>query len=159
MAGRLSVKAMTVGTGLLWGGAILSVGILHRVDPSHGVNFLGMTSSLYPGLPSAGTAGSLAIGTIEGLIDGGISGFLLALLYSYTALSRGSAPRAKTPTRKAGRRQILRLLSPFFFATRKFISSFLTYDSDAWEPARAPSEQAKQLPSVVRRMGRERVPE
>ena len=154
MAGRLFVKAIIVGAGLLWGGAIL-----HRVDPSYGVNFLGMTSSLYPGLPSAGTAGSLAIGTIEGLIDGGISGFLLSLLYSYTALSRGSAPRAKRPTRKAGRRQILRLLSPFFFATRKLISSFLTYDSYAWEPARAPSERAKQLPSVVRRMGRERVPE
>jgi hypothetical protein len=64
------------------------VGILHRVDPSYGVNLLEMTSSVYPGFHSAGTAGSLAIGTIEGLIDGAISGFLLSLLYNAFARVR-----------------------------------------------------------------------
>lgn len=29
---RLSVKAMTIAAGLLWGGAILIAGILHRLD-------------------------------------------------------------------------------------------------------------------------------
>ena len=67
---RLSVKAMTIAAGLVWGGAIFCVGTMHMVDPSYGVNFLEMTSSVYPGFPSAGTAGSLAMGTVEGLIDG-----------------------------------------------------------------------------------------
>lgn len=41
-----------------------------------------MTSSVYPGFLSAGTAGSLAIGAIEGFIDGAITGLVLSLLYN-----------------------------------------------------------------------------
>lgn len=71
---------MTIAADCFGEGTILCAGILHRVDPSYGVNFLERKSSVYPGFHSAGTAGSLAIGTIEGLIDGAISGFLLSLL-------------------------------------------------------------------------------
>ena len=62
--------------------------MLHRVDPSYGVSFLEVTSSVYPGFHSAGSAGTLAIGTIEGLIDGGISGLVLSLLYNAFARVR-----------------------------------------------------------------------
>ena len=79
---RLSVKGMTIAAGLLWAAAILCVGIIHIADPSYGVNFLQMTSSVYPGFLSAGTAGSLAIGAIEGFIDGAITGLVLSLLYN-----------------------------------------------------------------------------
>lgn len=84
---RLSVKAMTIAAGLLWGGAILVAGILHRLDPSYGASFLEMTSSVYPGFHSAGTAGS----TAEGLMDGGISGLMLSLLYNAFARVRAEA--------------------------------------------------------------------
>lgn len=76
---RLSVKGMTIAAGLLWGAAILCVGIIHMADPNYGVNFLPMTSSVYPGFHSAGTAGGLAIGTIEGLIDGAVAGLVAVL--------------------------------------------------------------------------------
>ena len=33
---RLSVKAMTIAAGLVWGGAIFCVGIMRMVDPSYG---------------------------------------------------------------------------------------------------------------------------
>ena len=79
---RLSVKGLTIAVGLLWGAAILCVGIIHMADPRYGVNFLQMTSSVYPGFHSAGTAEGLAIGTIEGIIDGGIAGLALSLLYN-----------------------------------------------------------------------------
>ena len=79
---RLSVRGMTIAAGLLWGTAILCVGLIHLADPGYGGNFLQMTSSVYPGFHSAGTAGSLAIGTIEGLIDGAITGLVLSLLYN-----------------------------------------------------------------------------
>ena len=65
---RLSVRGMTIAAGLLWGAAILCVGLIHMADPGYGGNFLQLTSSVYPGFHSAGTAGSLAIGTIEGLL-------------------------------------------------------------------------------------------
>lgn len=79
---RLSVKGMTIAAGLLWAAAILCVGIIHMADPSYGVNFLQMTSSVYPGFHSAGTAQGLAVGTIEGFIDGAITGLVLSLLYN-----------------------------------------------------------------------------
>lgn len=73
---------MTIAAGLLWAAAILCVGIIHMADPNYGVNFLQMTSSVYPGFHSAGTAGNLVIGTIEGFIDGAITGLVLSLLYN-----------------------------------------------------------------------------
>ena len=92
---RLSVKGMTIAAGLLWGAAILCVGIIHMGDPNYGVNFLQMTSSVYPGFHSAGTAGSLAIGTIEGIIDGGIAGLVLSLLYNAFSHVRPEAQQVR----------------------------------------------------------------
>lgn len=88
---RLSVKGMTIAAGLLWGAAILCVGLIHMADPSYGGNFLQMTSSVYPGFHSAGTAEGLAIGTVEGLIDGAITGFVLSLLYNAFTRARSEA--------------------------------------------------------------------
>lgn len=88
---RLSVRGMTIAAGLLWGAAILCVGLIHMADPSYGGNFLQMTSSVYPGFHSAGTAGNLALGTVEGLIDGAISGFVLSLLYNAFTRVRSQA--------------------------------------------------------------------
>jgi hypothetical protein len=79
---RLSLKALAIAAGLLWGAAILLVGIIHRADPNYGVNFLQMTSSVYPGFHITGTVGNLALGTVEGFIDGGIGGLVLAWLYN-----------------------------------------------------------------------------
>lgn len=80
---RLSLKGMAIASGLLWGAAILCVAIIHLADPSYGVNFLQMTSSVYPGFHAAGTIGRIAIGTIEGLVDGTIAGLILAWLYNH----------------------------------------------------------------------------
>ena len=85
---RLSVRGMTMAAGLLWGAAILCVGLIHMADPGYGGSFLQMTSSVYPGFHSAGTAGSLAIGTIEGLVDGAIAGLILSLLYNLFTRAR-----------------------------------------------------------------------
>lgn len=85
---RLSAKAMAIACGLLWGAAILLVEVIHFVDPSYGVNFLQMTSSIYPWFHASRTIQSVAIGTVEGVIDRAICGLVLALLYNNFAHSR-----------------------------------------------------------------------
>lgn len=88
---RLSMKGMAIAGGLLWGAAILCVGVIHLVVPDYGTNFLQAMSSVYPGLHYAKTVISLAIGTVEGLIDGAISGFILALLCNTFAHAKTEA--------------------------------------------------------------------
>lgn len=85
---RLSVKAMAIACGLLSGAAILLVEVIHLADPSYGVNFLQMASSVYPWFHASPTIQSVAIGTVEGVIDGAICGLVLALLYNNFAHTR-----------------------------------------------------------------------
>jgi len=79
---RLSLKAMAIAAGLLWGGAILCVGVINLAVPSYGTNFIQLTSSVYPWFHTSRTIGNVAIGTIDGLIDGAIAGLILAWLYN-----------------------------------------------------------------------------
>lgn len=79
---KLSMKAMAIAAGLLWGGAILCVGIMNLAIPSYGVNFIQMTSSVYPWFHASRTVANVIIGTVDGLIDGAIAGLIFALLYN-----------------------------------------------------------------------------
>jgi hypothetical protein len=80
---RLSLKSLAISGGVLWGACILCVGLIHSADPSYGVKFLEMTSSIYPGFHLTGAIERVAIRTIEGFIDGAASGLVLAWLYNY----------------------------------------------------------------------------
>ena len=82
---KLSLKATAIAAGLLWGGAILLVGLINLADPSYGMNFIQMTSSVYPWFHASRTIGNVIIGTIDGLIDGAIAGLIFALLYNIVA--------------------------------------------------------------------------
>lgn len=79
---QLSLKATAIATGLLWAAAILCVGAINLADPSYGVNFIQLTSSVYPWFHASRTIGSVFIGTVNGLIDGAVAGLLFALLYN-----------------------------------------------------------------------------
>jgi hypothetical protein len=79
---RLSIKSMGIAGGLLWGGAILFVGLINLVRPTYGMDFLTMMTSVYPWFHSSHTVTSVAIGTIDGLIDGAIAGCLFGWLYN-----------------------------------------------------------------------------
>jgi len=82
---KLSVKALTISAGLLWGGAILCVGIANMIWPGYGIAFLDMVASVYPGYVHDGSIASIITGTLYGLVDGGVAGALLAWLYNLTA--------------------------------------------------------------------------
>jgi hypothetical protein len=79
---RLSLKAMSIAAGLLWGGAILCVGLINLVDPNYGINFIQMTSSVYPWFHVSRTIGNVVIGTVDGFLDGAFAGMIFALLYN-----------------------------------------------------------------------------
>jgi hypothetical protein len=88
---RLSLKGTALAAGVLWGGAILCVGLIHLADPSYGTNFIQLTSSVYPWFHASRTMGNVVIGTVDGLIDGAIAGLIFALLYNAVTGARTHA--------------------------------------------------------------------
>ncbi len=79
---RFSLKAVTLAVAIVWGGAILLVGLVNLVWPAYGLGFLQAISSVYPGFHVSHTIGSVLIGTIYGLLDGAVAGILFAWLYN-----------------------------------------------------------------------------
>lgn len=79
---RLPIKVMTIVPAILWGGCMLMVGLIHLGAPSYGGDFLRMMSSVYPGFHDTRTVGEVILGTIYGLVDGGLAGCLFAWLYN-----------------------------------------------------------------------------
>ena len=88
---RISEKAMTLGSALLWGAAILLVGLIHLAMPAYGKSFLEGVSSVYPGFHGARSLTDVLVGTGYALLDGGIAGFIFAWLYNLSANRKRSA--------------------------------------------------------------------
>ena len=82
---RLSLKALTITCGLLWGGAIACVGFVHLASPSYGSGFLEAMTSIYPGFHGGRSLGDALVGAAYGLIDGGFGGFFFGWLYNLFA--------------------------------------------------------------------------
>jgi hypothetical protein len=82
---RLSIRGLTVASGLLWGGAILSLGLIHLASSSYGSSFLDGISSIYPGFHGARSLGDAFVGAGYALIDGGLGGLFFAWLYNLFA--------------------------------------------------------------------------
>ena len=79
---KLNIKALALATGLIWGGAILVVGLANLVWPDYGRAFLDVTASIYPGYHPGTGVGSVVMGTLYGLLDGTIGGAIFAWLYN-----------------------------------------------------------------------------
>ena len=60
---------------------MLFVGLVHMAEPSYGGEFLRLMSSVYPGADTAPTLGRVLLGTLYGLVDGAVGGYLFGLFY------------------------------------------------------------------------------
>jgi len=79
---KLSVKAFALAGGILWGSALLVVGLLNLALPGYGQMFLDMMSSVYFGNQGMAPLRSVLILTVVAFLDGTIAGFLFALIYN-----------------------------------------------------------------------------
>ena len=76
-------KAMTSATAILWGACMLIVGVINLRFPSYGAEFLRLMSSVYPGFHDSRTFGDVMVGTLYGVVDGAIMGFVFSSLYRW----------------------------------------------------------------------------
>lgn len=82
---RFNVTVLGLTAGLIWGGAMLAVGIANAIWPNYGRAFLELVASIYPGYrPGTGT-GSVITGTLYALVDGAIGGVVFGWLYNVLA--------------------------------------------------------------------------
>ena len=63
---RISLKAMTLSSAVLWGGAMLFVGLIHLAVPAYGGDFLRIVSSVYPGADTAPKLGRVCLAQCMG---------------------------------------------------------------------------------------------
>jgi hypothetical protein len=80
---KLSAKALAITIGVLWGGAMLVLGILNMMIPPYGADILVVMGSIYPGIYGSGTISEALVGAAYGAIDGALGGLLIAWLYNF----------------------------------------------------------------------------
>ncbi len=99
---KLDVKATAAASGLLWGSAVLTVGLINLIQPRYGREFLRLVSSIYPGYQGRRTVKDIAVGTGYAVVDGAVGGAICAWLYNCfvaeceSKLSREEQPRIST---------------------------------------------------------------
>ena len=79
---KLSIKGIALASAILWGFAVLVVGLANMKWAGYGSAFLGVVSSVYPGYGAEPTIPSVATGALYGALDGGIGGGIFAFIYN-----------------------------------------------------------------------------
>jgi hypothetical protein len=82
---RLSVTALGLAAGIVWGAVVLIVALANLIWPDYGRAFLDLVASVYPGYRPGSGLGSVITGTLYGLVDGAIGGALFGWLYNLLA--------------------------------------------------------------------------
>lgn len=83
--GKLSIKGFSAAAGILWGTALLFVGLINLIVPTYGLTFLWFASSIYPGYKAEPSLVSVLIGTAYAFLDGLIVGALFAWIYNFVS--------------------------------------------------------------------------
>lgn len=84
---KFSVKGLAMVCGILWGGAMLVMGLANLIWSSYGQQFLQLMASVYPGYHATRSIAEVIVGTLYGFVDGFIGGAVFAWLYNQFAKS------------------------------------------------------------------------
>lgn len=85
---KLSVKGLALASGILWGIAMLGMGLANLGWNNYGQQFLQIMASVYPGYQATRNIGEVIVGTLYGVVDGLIGGAVFAWLYNQFAAPR-----------------------------------------------------------------------
>ena len=88
---KLSLKALSLAFGILWGASFLIVGIANLIWPTYGVAFLQCGESVYPGYHYGGGFGSVIVATLYAFLDGVICAAIFGWLYNCWAAPKPAA--------------------------------------------------------------------
>jgi len=88
---KFNIPALALTAGLIWGGAVLAVGLANLIWPGYGRAFLDLMASIYPGYRPGTGIGSVVTGTLYALVDGSIGGVVFGWLYNLLARARATA--------------------------------------------------------------------
>lgn len=80
---KLSIKALALSAAIIWGFALLIVGITNIIVPGYAVDFLEVIGSIYPGYHPGTGISSVIIGSLYGVLDAGIGAAIFAWLYNF----------------------------------------------------------------------------
>lgn len=79
---KLSLKGLAIASGLVWGAALLCVGLTNLAVPTYGTSFMQAMSSVYPWYHGSRTIADIVIGTLDAFVDGVVAGLLFGWLYN-----------------------------------------------------------------------------
>ncbi len=98
----MNLRAIAGASAILWGACMLLVGLVNLASPSYGGDFLRMMSSIYPGFHDSRTIGEVLLGTVYGVVDGAVGGYLFGLLYRSISGGSGEPASQAAPSAISG---------------------------------------------------------
>ena len=82
---KFSIKGLALASGILWGLAMLGMGLANLIWNGYGQQFLQTMASVYPGYHATRSVAEVVTGTLYGAVDGLIAGAVFAWLYNQFA--------------------------------------------------------------------------
>ena len=82
---KLSIKGLALASGILWGVAMLGMGLANLVWSGYGQQFLQTMASVYFGYHATRSIAGVIVGTLYGTVDGLLGGAVFAWLYNQFA--------------------------------------------------------------------------
>ena len=82
---KFSVKGLAFASAILWGVAMLGMGLANLIWANYGQQFLQTMASVYPGYHASRSVAEVIVGTLYGAVDGFIAGAIFAWLYNQFA--------------------------------------------------------------------------